>query len=877
MCGKQLVNNMDNNLDDSLNLESAMGVDFEHSEDAIVNQNDITLEYSGHEESIPMEFEHNEEQPILMDTGSEEIIDFMGDQFSLQEYSVQSDQTTGLTTTVESNQQQIISSQAESMIDIQFQPQLLNTIKQEPIPHKVIAVKTMSPMRTNKKNESALLTAPRQVAIAPKPPKLIAKPFPNKQPAIAPKPVTFIANRGGGGSLVKKVPISALPSNSKGNTVVAQIGKQLIMVPSSGSQKIKLVSASGSMPNVQYLRADPDQAQLIATQSVGGSQNKPVLTKLIAVQGQPQLSSQQSAVITKLVGGKGPRLVTMQQKTMPISLANKVLLATPSKQGLKLAKKQEIISIKSPTHKLMPAPALNASSSSAGKQKVVIPANSSQNVILKVPAPTKQGIKDGNMVVDGQRTQLHEINVPGKGVQYFRLITNSATSKPAPKSLVAVPSKTFMLADNKGNLIQMSAEKLVSGQPPPLVVAGNKPATLTKVASKPQQKLVRIAPIVPKTLQTVTQTPRSSQSLLAPLSPATDAAADAGADDAAPGDGSEEEVDSKAALRALIEKAVSDSVAEVEVEYEGQHSATSENSADGMDALDASARSDDHPLIVIPSNYDNSSTDAHNRTDDSQRSLLNIENDVLNPYQSPTTPAPSESDLVATELGLRPRKACNCTKSKCLKLYCDCFANGEFCNRCNCNNCHNNLENEELRQKAIRGCLERNPNAFRPKIGKAKIGGPDIIRRHNKGCNCKRSGCLKNYCECYEAKIACTSICKCVGCRNVEETLERARRRDARGPSGRVASCRPAPPTNAKSTTVQLHDVGGDRGGVPVPGGGGGGRRGRRARRARRVRALPAGHHQRRAPDHAALHTRWHIVIVASPVSLWSVRDIEPS
>lgn len=39
---------------------------------------------------------------------------------------------------------------------------------------------------------------------------------------------------------------------------------------------------------------------------------------------------------------------------------------------------------------------------------------------------------------------------------------------------------------------------------------------------------------------------------------------------------------------------------------------------------------------------------------------------------------------------------------------------------------------------------------YRPKIGKAKSGGPDIIRRHNKGCNCKRSGCLKNYCECYE-------------------------------------------------------------------------------------------------------------------------------
>ena len=26
--------------------------------------------------------------------------------------------------------------------------------------------------------------------------------------------------------------------------------------------------------------------------------------------------------------------------------------------------------------------------------------------------------------------------------------------------------------------------------------------------------------------------------------------------------------------------------------------------------------------------------------------------------------------------GVRPRKPCNCTKSQCLKLYCDCFANG---------------------------------------------------------------------------------------------------------------------------------------------------------------------------------------------------------
>ncbi|KAM6346457.1 protein lin-54 homolog isoform 3-T4 [Podargus strigoides] len=127
--------------------------------------------------------------------------------------------------------------------------------------------------------------------------------------------------------------------------------------------------------------------------------------------------------------------------------------------------------------------------------------------------------------------------------------------------------------------------------------------------------------------------------------------------------------------------------------------------------------------------------------------------------------------IITSESANRPRKPCNCTKSLCLKLYCDCFANGEFCNNCNCTNCYNNLDHEYDRQKAIKACLDRNPEAFKPKIGKGKEGESD--RRHSKGCNCKRSGCLKNYCECYEAKIMCSSICKCIGCKNFEESPER--------------------------------------------------------------------------------------------------------
>ena len=88
--------------------------------------------------------------------------------------------------------------------------------------------------------------------------------------------------------------------------------------------------------------------------------------------------------------------------------------------------------------------------------------------------------------------------------------------------------------------------------------------------------------------------------------------------------------------------------------------------------------------------------------------------------------------------------ACNCKRSQCLKFYCECYAANARCSReCRCMNCFNQSGRQLV-------CQRTEP------------------RYTVKGCNCKKTGCRKKYCECFLNKLVCTNKCRCDNCENSE-------------------------------------------------------------------------------------------------------------
>ncbi|CAH8387986.1 unnamed protein product [Eruca vesicaria subsp. sativa] len=121
-------------------------------------------------------------------------------------------------------------------------------------------------------------------------------------------------------------------------------------------------------------------------------------------------------------------------------------------------------------------------------------------------------------------------------------------------------------------------------------------------------------------------------------------------------------------------------------------------------------------------------------------------------------------------------KRCNCKKSKCLKLYCECFAAGVYCiEPCSCVDCFNRPIHEDTVLATRKQIESRNPLAFAPKVIRNSDSIMETIddasktpasARHKRGCNCKKSNCLKKYCECYQSGVGCSINCRCEGCKN---------------------------------------------------------------------------------------------------------------
>lgn len=136
----------------------------------------------------------------------------------------------------------------------------------------------------------------------------------------------------------------------------------------------------------------------------------------------------------------------------------------------------------------------------------------------------------------------------------------------------------------------------------------------------------------------------------------------------------------------------------------------------------------------------------------------------------------------------------------CLKLYCQCFAGSTTCGpTCRCDDCRNLPEFALLIDEARRSVCNRRPLAFDRKQAQQQAqqqhynsamapSSSALASISRVGCKCRRSNCLKKYCECFAASTYCSDRhCKCLNCGNTTENAKVHHKNNPEPPQPMVA------------------------------------------------------------------------------------------
>ena len=123
----------------------------------------------------------------------------------------------------------------------------------------------------------------------------------------------------------------------------------------------------------------------------------------------------------------------------------------------------------------------------------------------------------------------------------------------------------------------------------------------------------------------------------------------------------------------------------------------------------------------------------------------------------------------------KEKNCCTCTKTKCIKKYCECFAIGKYCIGCHCVNClnkpiFNKNENEETNQNLNNENNNQNINyKNNNNINNINNSNEENLNQNDISfisCTCSKSFCNKKYCECFKAGKKCSEKCRCLHCLN---------------------------------------------------------------------------------------------------------------